>query len=363
MKTPENTPVNDCSLKNYCYLCSHNHGVVLEWLKRHAWKACIPQKGIPSSNLGHSANNQRQKSRKHTCLRDFLPFAPPPRKRGAPQTQSQALTSAAPSALPPLGSLLPPPAHQSLLPASSVRFAREPRSLRPSSPPSFSFPSYPLSLSTMPRDYRHDYKSRCIYHITITKAPHTPPLSHITGSPSQVTVQRTPIGQIIEQQLRGFHHLHPALRVLQYTIMPDHIHFAIFVQEPLPKPIGSYIGMMKVKCGQIARELHAIQTPVFEKDFYDRILRRYHSLDTICEYIRQNPYRLLIRRLNPQFFSKTTNITIRDTQLQAYGNLQLLDNPFKAPVVIHRADSEAIRSAKLNHLAESITQPIALTKP
>ncbi len=32
-----------------------SYGVVLEWLKRHAWKACIPQKGIPSSNLGHSA--------------------------------------------------------------------------------------------------------------------------------------------------------------------------------------------------------------------------------------------------------------------------------------------------------------------
>ena len=30
-------------------------GAVLEWLKRHAWKACIPQKGIPSSNLGRSA--------------------------------------------------------------------------------------------------------------------------------------------------------------------------------------------------------------------------------------------------------------------------------------------------------------------
>ena len=28
---------------------------MLEWLKRHAWKACIPQKGIPSSNLGRSA--------------------------------------------------------------------------------------------------------------------------------------------------------------------------------------------------------------------------------------------------------------------------------------------------------------------
>ena len=31
---------------------------MLEWLKRHAWKACIRQKRIPSSNLGHSAQNQ-----------------------------------------------------------------------------------------------------------------------------------------------------------------------------------------------------------------------------------------------------------------------------------------------------------------
>ncbi len=28
---------------------------MLEWLKRHAWKACIRQKRIPSSNLGRSA--------------------------------------------------------------------------------------------------------------------------------------------------------------------------------------------------------------------------------------------------------------------------------------------------------------------
>ena len=28
---------------------------MLEWLKRHAWKACVPQKGIASSNLALSA--------------------------------------------------------------------------------------------------------------------------------------------------------------------------------------------------------------------------------------------------------------------------------------------------------------------
>ena len=30
-------------------------GEVLEWLKRHAWKACIPQKGIAGSNPALSA--------------------------------------------------------------------------------------------------------------------------------------------------------------------------------------------------------------------------------------------------------------------------------------------------------------------
>ena len=32
-------------------------GEVLEWLKRHAWKACIPQKGIRGSNPRLSARN------------------------------------------------------------------------------------------------------------------------------------------------------------------------------------------------------------------------------------------------------------------------------------------------------------------
>ena len=37
------------------YLQSFSHGEMLEWLKRHAWKACVPQKGIASSNLALSA--------------------------------------------------------------------------------------------------------------------------------------------------------------------------------------------------------------------------------------------------------------------------------------------------------------------
>ena len=55
-------PSNTDGLLNFDYnegskekLTKNYFGVVLEWLKRHAWKACIRQKRIPSSNLGHSA--------------------------------------------------------------------------------------------------------------------------------------------------------------------------------------------------------------------------------------------------------------------------------------------------------------------
>ena len=36
-------------------LQTKKQGAMLEWLKRHAWKACKRQKRFPSSNLGRSA--------------------------------------------------------------------------------------------------------------------------------------------------------------------------------------------------------------------------------------------------------------------------------------------------------------------
>ena len=208
----------------------------------------------------------------------------------------------------------------------------------------------------MPRDYIHDYKSRSIYHITMTKAHGIPVFSKISGSLENPAIVRSSIGKIIEEQIWNFPNLCPALRVLQYVIMPDHIHFAIFAQEQLPKALGSYIGMMKVKCGQLAKDLLSIPPPIFERDFYDRILRRNHNLDTICHYIRQNPKRLLIRQSSPDYFRRVNNIAINGSLWQAYGNIQLLENPFKAAVIFHRSDSAQLRAAKqrrLKHLYEN----------
>ena len=208
----------------------------------------------------------------------------------------------------------------------------------------------------MGRDPLHDYRKRCIYHITIGKDAACPVFSFVSGSSQSPLVTRSSVGEIIERNIRNFPNLCPSLQILQYVIMSDHIHFAIFVRDYMPRSLGSYIGIMKVKTGQEVRKLYPNVAKVFADDFHDRYLRPAHDLNTILNYIRENPKRLLIRRENPNFFSRLNNIDINGSSWQAYGNLQLLQNPFKAPVIVHRADSTQLKEAKLRrwkHLSEN----------
>ena len=47
--------------KNFFYFCAPKRGEMLEWLKRHAWKACIRQKCIRGSNPRLSADMKKRR--------------------------------------------------------------------------------------------------------------------------------------------------------------------------------------------------------------------------------------------------------------------------------------------------------------
>lgn len=197
----------------------------------------------------------------------------------------------------------------------------------------------------MPRDFNHDYRSISIYHITVSKRREVPYFSNLIGNSNQFVNQRLPMGKIIETNIKNFYNLSRALQVLQYVIMPDHVHFLIYVRQEIPYPVGNYISMWKAAINRQARELDAKIEAVFEKDFHDRILRKHQSLQVVINYIKLNPRRLLIRRENPDFFSRTYRLKpIRGIEFEAYGNLHLLLNPFREQVIVHRSDSPEIRS-------------------
>lgn len=195
----------------------------------------------------------------------------------------------------------------------------------------------------MPRHYNHDYKSRCIYHITLKKIAEAPPFSYLSSGVADYCLVRNPIGSIIEKHIRRLPELNPSLRPLQYCVMPDHVHLLLFVTSPIDLPVGNYTGKLKNAILQEYRLLSKTEALIFDHDFYDCILHRGRSLDTLYKYIRDNPRRLAVRHAHPEFFHRVNELKIGERTYQAYGNFQLLDNPFKEQVIVHRADTPEIR--------------------
>lgn len=215
----------------------------------------------------------------------------------------------------------------------------------------------------MARAFFHDYTCRCIYHITMTKAPGVPSFGHLTGTLPDVHIELSPLGKIIAANINNIPSLNPSIRVLKYIVMPDHIHMLLFVTYSLERPLGRYMGMFKVKIGQQFRERYHLDKPVFKEDFYDCILHRKRSLDAIFKYISDNPRRLAVRRERPEYFRRINELKIGEKTYQAYGNFQLLDCPFKEQVVVHRVDSSEERERMLQEWLYTASNGGVLVSP
>lgn len=189
----------------------------------------------------------------------------------------------------------------------------------------------------------HDYTHRQIYHITLKKHPAAPYFGKIAGDwrlpPGAIGrsyTKASPLGAIIKSCLKEISTIHPALKIFQYALMPDHMHLLLSVEAPIDEILGRKIAAFKVMVNKRANLEN-----VFEKGFNDQILTTTRKLDTIFNYLRDNPYRLAVRFANPDFFIRINQIGISGKNYAAYGNIHLLANPFKEQVVIHRADSDA----------------------
>lgn len=192
----------------------------------------------------------------------------------------------------------------------------------------------------------HDYRSRCIYMITMLKSPQTPSFSTITRDPNDAKispiVKNSPIGKIIYNFLNRICVDHPQLRILRSIAMPDHLHFEIFVTERTELPLGSILASFKSACtkcfysayphSQLAKE----NLPLFAPGFNDKIAFRAGAKDAFYNYIADNPRRYLVKKLCPEYFFHKLQIEINGSRCGLYGNLFLLDNPVKSLVKISR---------------------------
>lgn len=188
----------------------------------------------------------------------------------------------------------------------------------------------------------HDYKGKGLYHITLLKSDSVPPFATLAGDcaipvgqPGSCHVIASPLGKIIKEALRELPNMHPALKLYQYALMPDHLHVLLRVEYDMDEILGRKIGLFKDMVNKKAGT-----TGVFEAGFNDQILNSERNLDAVFRYLRANPYRLAVRKAMPEYFTRRNRMMVGGVECQIYGNAHLLDNPFKEQVIVHRADSD-----------------------
>ena len=135
----------------------------------------------------------------------------------------------------------------------------------------------------------HDYRNRCIYMITMLKSAQAPPFSSIRRDPkaSKISplVEIYPAGRIIHDCLNRLCIDYCGLRILCRIVMPDHIHFELFVTERTEMPLGSMIAAFKSACSKQFYEdfpqssLAQNRLPLFESGFNDKIAFRAGAKD------------------------------------------------------------------------------------
>jgi len=78
-------------------------------------------------------------------------------------------------------------------------------------------------------------------------------------------------------------------RVGRYAIMPDHIHLFCAPNRFPPQPLKKWIEYCR---NQVTRAwAHRAQVPIWQREFWDRQLRRSESYAEKWQYVSNNPVR------------------------------------------------------------------------
>ena len=184
----------------------------------------------------------------------------------------------------------------------------------------------------------HDYKQPGMYMITMTLLPHAW-FSKLSGTPNSPVLNLNSFGEAVEWELRQIHEHEPSVFINTSILMPDHLHMQLTVANKLNRGIGAILAGFKSKCSQHFTQINQLPDvqPVFKKDFHDRIIFNNDQLETVQNYIADNPRRLLIKRSHPDLFKVYNHLRIGNREFAAYGNIFLLRDFQLQQVRIHRA--------------------------
>ena len=140
-----------------------------------------------------------------------------------------------------------------------------------------------------------DYAQNGVYFLTICTQNRAQVLSIVpvgAASGRQPQVQLTGVGEIVAQTLEEIPLRYSHVSVDHYVIMPDHVHWLLRVERksgrPLAAPTVSHI--VNQWKGAVTRRLGKA---IWQKGFYDHIVRDVYDYQVRWQYMEENPQRWL----------------------------------------------------------------------
>ena len=140
----------------------------------------------------------------------------------------------------------------------------------------------------------YDYSARGVYFVTICTQNRVCNLGSVVGADARigphdglnpdVHIELSPLGRIAEQALLQMDGL------LHYVIMPNHIHLLVFIDRfsgrtqfapTISRIIKQFKGVITKRLGK----------SIWQKGFYDHIIRDEYDFQIRWQYIEDNPYR------------------------------------------------------------------------
>jgi REP element-mobilizing transposase RayT len=158
------------------------------------------------------------------------------------------------------------------------------------------------------KDY--DYASAGAYFVTICTRDRLP----LFGDIVQGIMRLSDYGRIVSQEWEISATIRQEITLDAFVIMPNHIHGIIFINEsnvgatggspirsgPRQGSLGSFLSGFKSATTKRINDLR--QTPgglVWQRNYYEHVIRDQGSLQRIREYVANNPARWEFDRENP----------------------------------------------------------------
>ena len=130
----------------------------------------------------------------------------------------------------------------------------------------------------------YNYAEEGYYFITVCTNNHECLLSKIELCRGEhCSPVLTSAGKIVEKYLKSMEKIYTNIKIDEYIIMPNHIHILLIIHKGQLHSISKIMQQFK---GKITKEL---QHTIWQKSFYEHIIRNEKEYLKIKEYIIHNP--------------------------------------------------------------------------